>query len=121
MAKHTEHDETALLAWAIGSDTGLSSRAMVQRIVIGGRPEPGDYPRDPADLGRCLRLIEAVPTLLIDLHMMRDVSPEWAGMVKAWSELKELYEAEAPSGRAPKCYALMKDIERRAALKETLG
>ena len=121
MGKHTEHDETALLAWALGRDTGVSSKAIVYRIVIGGRPDNGSYPHDPADLGRCLRLIEAVPSLRTDLHMMRDVSPAWAGMVANWNELKALYEAEAPTGRAPQCYALMRQIRDRAALKETVG
>jgi hypothetical protein len=119
MGRRTEHDEMAVISWLLSRDTGISSKAMVRRIVVGDRPEADAYPRDPADFGRCLRLLERVPTIKTDLRFMRDVSPQWAALLDRWIEVEALYNEEMPSGRAPKCFALMKAIQESAEAGRT--
>ena len=60
--------------------------------------------------GRCLGLLEAVPELRPHLPAMADESPVWAALVARWDELERLFAEEAPTGRCPKLYALMKEL-----------
>src|SRR5688572_24935346 len=89
-----------------GRDTGTSSKAIV--AFMEGQPiDPTSYPRDPSDLGRCIRLLEIAPEYRPLLKSMRVVSPEWARLVERWDELEALYRKEEPFGTAPQCYDLM--------------
>ncbi len=46
--------------WIVSSDTGLSSRH-IWAVMMGVPIERKSHPSDPSDLGRCLRLLAAVP------------------------------------------------------------
>lgn len=104
--------------WRVGPDTGLSSQAMwwtladeETRRAFGRAPDPWDeraYPRDPGDLGRCLRLLEAVPEWRERLPEVAALSPEWAALVSEWDHLAALYAEELPGVRCPRTYAAMK-------------
>lgn len=100
--------------WLFGGDTGLSSECM-WRTFMGVR-EPADwfrrgsYPLDPADLGRCIRLLDRFPEWRPRLSEMRVHGPAWSALVDHWDELEALYREEAPSGMAPRCYARMVEI-----------
>lgn len=63
-----------------------------------------DYPHDPSDLCRCLRVSPSAP------KHMRDRSPEWRVLVDNWDELAALLREEHPNGTAPKLYRRMKDL-----------
>lgn len=107
-----------LAAWLRSDDTGRSSELMAATLspIAQGRPrpcifaDPDDHPHDPDDLGRCIRLLEAVPELRPHVPHMAEVSPVWAALVGRWDELEVLYREEAPSGKAPRCYALMRSL-----------
>jgi hypothetical protein len=112
---------SGLRAWLHSDDTGLSSLAMARRLAplaglgesVPGPRFPDDRdarPHDPADLGRCVRLLEAVPELRPHLPAMAGVSREWAALVGAWDELEALYREELPTGRGPRCYARMREL-----------
>lgn len=89
-----------------GRDTGTSSKAIV--AFMEGHPvDNGSYPRDPDDLGRCIRLLEIAPEYRTLLKSMRVVSPEWARLVEHWDELEALYRKELPFGTSPQCFDLM--------------
>lgn len=45
-----------LAQWLVSRDTGLSSEAIVARLN-GAAVNPRNYPHDPDDLGRCIRLL----------------------------------------------------------------
>jgi len=75
---------------------GLSAYA----ILHGGH----DYPRDPADLCRCLKVSPSAP------EHMRGRSPEWAALVDHWDELAALMKGEHPSGSGPKTFARMREL-----------
>lgn len=102
------------LAWIVGPDTGLSSRA-IWATMAGVRDGPKDHPLDPADLGRCLRLLDAVPEWHPRIGEMASVSPQWAALVARWGDLRAAMVADVglrwEKGRAaPGTYTLMKQI-----------
>jgi hypothetical protein len=94
-------------AWLTGGDTGISSLTIWQ--VMTGRPvtDPGfhpDVPHDPADFGRCYRLLKLMPSWTARLSEVATAHPRWSGLVENWGELTDLYEQELPGGNAPKLY-----------------
>jgi hypothetical protein len=100
--------------WIRNWDTGTSSMTIWH--VMMGLPNTGrdDVPHDPADFGRCHRLLEAFPAWRARLDEMR-AKPRWTPFVDAWPELEQLYvdELKNKDGRAPKLYALMQKLEGR--------
>lgn len=96
-------------AWRDGPDTGLSSLT-IWYALSGGSPGPDPHiPLDPADFGRCYRLVRAFDWRHL-LDMVSEVYPPFKPFIDAWDELSALYEEEAPSGQAPKLYARMKEL-----------
>lgn len=99
-------------------DTGISSQAIMAKM-LGGKPEAGSYPSDPADLGRCLRLLERIPEWKARIGEMATVGFVWAALVARWDELRQSMEGEvgidwSRGKKAPKTYDLMKKIEGAA-------
>ena len=102
-------------AWLDGPDTGLSPLTiygvLYDEMPARARQAPfsaGQHPLDPADFGRCHRLLKLFPTWAGRLHEVAEKHSRWAPLVAAWGELAALYEEEHPSGRAPKLYERMK-------------
>jgi hypothetical protein len=93
--------------WANGGDSGLSSKALVQKItgakLLAGSNERR-HPLDPDDFGRCYRVLRRFPELRDGLHLAAELSPEWERLVGAWVEFEALYE----SGEHPLLYAQMR-------------
>lgn len=94
--------------WIVGRDTGSSSKALW--AVMMGVKGDGSYPSDGGDLGRCLRLLEAVPEWKARLPEMSAVSPYWEALVKHWDELAALHAKDDQRGRHDAVYARMKQI-----------
>src|SRR5579859_7188134 len=105
-------NEDKLYEWLAGSDTGMSSRAILAHmlhnmtIALMDHSEMA-YPRDPSDLGRCIRLLDLEPSFRDRIKEMSRYSPEWKRLTDHWQELEDLYRKEEPSGKAPECYRLM--------------
>lgn len=103
--------------WLAGGDTGISSITIWH--VMTGRPIPGgqwarpDIPHDPADFGRCHRLLAEFPEWRERMPEVAAMYPEWSGLVERWDDVTALYTEELPSGRAPKCWALMREVSER--------
>ncbi|EPL9568138.1 hypothetical protein MMK73_000179 [Providencia rettgeri] len=92
-----------LTAWLASDDVGASSKYMA--AVLSKRFDaPNHYPLDPADLARCIRLINAVPEFKERLWIMRARSIQWSFVIDNWDKWKELYEA----GEGKKLYQEMK-------------
>lgn len=104
----------AIRDWLNGIDTGISSRTIVAVMehepLVLAQDFGAGYPLDPADLGRCIRLLDIEPMYRRHLSLMATVGKEWARLVLAWDELEALYREELPTGRAPKCYDRMQEV-----------
>lgn len=100
------------ISWLANGDTGISSRTIW--FVLMGRPIPAndwtDVPHDPADFGRCHRLLAVMPSWRARLGEVAAEYPEWKPLVDHWDELAALYEEELPKGTAPKMYARMQEL-----------
>ena len=112
-------DTDPVTRWLRGVDTGVSSRTMVEAMVGSHvcHQERPDVPHDPADLGRCIRLLEACPHLRPRLHLVAERFPEGVPYIEHWEELEALYRQEIPDlrqGEAPRTYARMKELRTHA-------
>jgi hypothetical protein len=109
-------------AWVVGEDTGISSKAIWAKMM-GTRRRDSCHPWDPDDLGRCLRLLEAVPEWKPRLSEMADVSPIWAALVARWDEIAQSMADEvgidwSKSQSASRTYNMMRTIIDGASLQE---
>jgi hypothetical protein len=102
------------IEWLLSDDTGISSRTIFATMTNSHvAPHNMPIPFDPADFGRCYRLLKAFPLWRLRLREVADRFPEWGPIVNAWPELEAIYEVELGNadGRAPLLYSRMKEIE----------
>lgn len=101
--------------WLASDDTGMSSQFMA-RELCGARVrlehDAKPYPLDPSDFGRCVRFLAAVPFARAKIGELTKHGPVWAAYVAQWAEMEALYAEELPSGKAPRLYAMMDEIQR---------
>lgn len=103
--------------WLRSDDTGLSSKAMVRhlsqgKVAVDLAPHwCQSHPLDPADFGRCVRMLEAAPEYRPLVPRMATLSPTWAAYAARWDEMEAMYREELPTGKAPRLYALMQEIQ----------
>ena len=112
-------DNMGLARWLASDDTGMSSKYLAG-VLAGGVSAPISefaYPHDPSDFGRCYRMLRACPELRAKIAVMGTMKNPWPQLYAAWSELEQLYEAESPSGTAPKLYARMQQIIQSAGFR----
>lgn len=110
-----------LLQWLAGHDTGLSSKAILAHMehneVIQAMNGTWGmaHPLDPADLGRCIRLMDIEPSYRDRIIEMAYYSKEWARLALHWGELEALYHEEVSDhrGRAPRTYARMQELLKK--------
>ena len=82
-----------LTDWLASDDVGMSSKFMASALSGQFKAEFA-YPRDPDDLGRCIRLIKAVPELKGLIHNMRSHGVMWTVVANNWERWSEMYEKE---------------------------
>jgi hypothetical protein len=119
LASHPRFSEAAR-RWLSYGEVGASSAAMfwgcTGHIPRGAKVNVKDpaWPLDPADLRRCLALVESVPECAAGPESMRGKSEAWTRLADAWPSLLESIAAEVPEwrsgkgGNAPKTYEMMK-------------
>lgn len=108
-----------VLEWLLSSDTGMSSRTIALAGIGGKRPEPWgwDVPHDPADFGRCARLLARIPELRTPafLRLLQEGGEKWPKLIARWDEVQICMSQEvgidwSKGQSAPKTYKLMKGI-----------
>lgn len=107
-----------LASWFSSNDTGISSKAIAAHMTGGdvGEGWGGGWPHDPADLGRCLRLLELFPEWKPRIGEMAEHGPGWAGLVARWDEIVQSMADEvgidwSKGKSAPLTYDLMQASE----------
>ena len=105
------------IAWLANGDTGISSKTiwgvMMGRDAGGYEYRGNNIPYDPADFGRCYRLLKVMPSWGARLPEVAMRFPEWKPLVGAWDELTALYEEELPTGKCPRLYQRMQELRER--------
>jgi len=101
------------MKWMLSGDTGLSSEAIAKHMLYGECD--GSFPWDPSDIGRCFRLIEAVPEWGGRINEMGKYNKQWQRLADHWEEIRVCMEGEVgirweKAKSAPKTYALMKRV-----------
>ena len=118
----------SMTMWLAIGERGISSNA-IALTTLDLYPTGHDawWPLDPADLRRCLLLLEAVPEAREEgLVVLAKRCPKWAALVKIWDRLSETLRSEIgenlpPRGSAPGTYALMQEALDSAAAKRDTG
>jgi hypothetical protein len=99
-------------AWRDGPDTGISSMTIWSVVTgKGTKYSRFDVPHDPADFGRCYRLLKAFSWR----DRLPDVVarfPEWEPMVREWDRMTAIYERDLPTGESAELFALMQKLEK---------
>lgn len=120
-AENTASLSKAATQWLATGERGLSSETLFTFLTGTDitRNNGTNYPHDPADLRRCMLLLDQCPELKPNLPRIAQAGPVWAALFARWDELTAAFEAEVPDWRgrnwsAPKTYALMKEIIKPA-------
>jgi len=103
--------------WLRSGDTGISSETIWS--VMMGEPPPrygGSIPYDPADFGRCHRLLTLFPEWRARLPEVEAHDPMWGPLVREWDALTALYLEELPTGEGRKLWARMQELEDEARI-----
>lgn len=102
----------AVANWLATGQVGSSSKALACAVLghVGKNPS---HPHDPADLNRCLLLIEQVPEAYAAIGKLATVSDKWLALAEVWEGLAESFLKEAgrdwsKSHNAPRTYARMR-------------
>lgn len=108
-----------ILTWLAKDKTGLSSEFMAFTAAGIEPKRAGYYPCDPADFNRCLVMLDRVPEVKNFFGVIAKSNPQWAAIIKNWDLIEQTFLEEAgfdwsKSQRAPKTYALMKQVLKDA-------
>ncbi|RQS39746.1 hypothetical protein [Burkholderia sp. Bp8990] len=105
--------QRALGNWFVGDDTGISSTTMAA-IALGATNSSGlssfDAPYDPADFGRCYRLVTAVPEIREFFPRIGKKVPAFRGILREWDDLVKLFKRDQKSGRSDELYQRIKQL-----------
>ena len=102
-----------IIKWLATGETGVSSMTIAFAALGEPYERPG-HPGDPADLRRCMVLLDRVPEAARVLPNLAATSPAWEGLVREWAALAKMLREEIgddlPSRgwSAPKTYDAMK-------------
>lgn len=85
--------------WLAGTDIGASSKAIWTHMRGGSGPAFAiNYPRDVADLGRCIRLLDRVPEWRPRMAEMERHGPYWQAIAARWIDLEGAYRRDMREG-----------------------
>jgi len=106
-------DERKVLEWLANGDAGISSESIAFEY-LGIEYKNCHPPRDPSDLGRCLRLIQKVPEVRNCVDTLATKNERWAKAAKVWDVIADSMAEEvgidwSKGMNAIRTYNLMKD------------
>jgi hypothetical protein len=98
--------------WLLNGNVGISSKTMAA-IALGATDMSGwkvDAPHDPADFGRCYKLVQAVPEIRAHFPRIAKKVKPFAGIIREWDELARIYERDKPKGESPELYNRIREL-----------
>ncbi|EBK2630087.1 hypothetical protein VL83_13880 [Salmonella enterica subsp. enterica serovar Montevideo] len=104
-----------VLKWQTKGHVGISSATMAS-IALGleknfyhGR---FDAPSDPADLRRCMMLVDEIPEIKDSFPLIAKKVKRFSPILREWDSLIALlkFEIKRPDKRAPKTYKWIKEL-----------
>jgi hypothetical protein len=103
-----------VIEWFCTGNVGQSSRSIV-KVTLGFEPKYADYPRDPSDFARCVKLLRAVPELKSRMKLLKGYCSQWDQLLENWDALERLLFDECgqdfeKSNSAPLTYKAMKGM-----------
>ena len=106
-------NERKIIEWLANGRTGISSKSLAFEF-LGVEYKRRHPPLDPADLGRCLRLIESIPETRSCVDTLATKNPHWAKAAKVWDVIADSMAEEvgidwSKGMNAIRTYNLMKD------------
>jgi hypothetical protein len=104
--------------WLDSRDTGISSESMFHYMALG--IHTGGPPSDPADLGRCLRLLDRFPEWKPRVAEIAAVGRGWERIAPVWSDLEASFIEEA-GGKLPGPYERWRAPQTYRLMKQALG
>jgi len=107
-----------IAAWMVNGETGASSKCMAGVAMGGtGMDKYGfiNYPHDPDDLNRCIKLVKAAPEVRDAFPKIAALNAKWAVIIEHWDELVAMFHDEAGEDwakrvSAKKTYARMAEL-----------
>lgn len=111
----THSKQRKIIGWLLNGDVGASSKSIASMCIF-GRCEEIRYPYDPADLRRCMELLEIEPDAISAIDALAQHSKHWALFRLEWEELSRTLEEEMSEGTgiAPRTYKMMQRILEEA-------
>lgn len=103
-----------VIKWQTKGEVGISSATMAAIALGLNKPFYGSYfrePSDPADLRRCMILVDTIPEIRDHFPAIAKKVKTFAPILDNWDKLISLLKKEMASGnRAPETYAAMKAL-----------
>ena len=78
--KITQEETKLVLEWLLSDDTGSSSKALCAWML--GIDYDCSYPSDKWDRGRCIRLLQLIPSWINRLDEMKTVNRSWEDQIE---------------------------------------
>ena len=101
-----------VLCWFATGEIGQSSKAMA--FCAAGVNGNIDHPYDPADLRRCMLLVEQIPEIEVHFDKIAKLSDTWEQIILNWHDLIRMLKVEMESGNeAPVTYKMLREIRAR--------
>lgn len=97
--------------WEDQGERGTSSNTIFAAFT-GYSPRDVNWPLDPDDFRRCKLLLDLIPEWRADLSPVSRAYPWFAPMIDRWGDIEALFMEESPKGVCPRCYELMKRLEK---------
>lgn len=82
-----------ILNWYVNGERGISSETMAA-VALGKTMNRPGYPHDPADLNRCIKLVDAAPEVKEAFPVIAALSPMWATIIANWDDLRNSFIEE---------------------------
>lgn len=105
--------------WPRSRDTGVSSWTIYS--VMRGMDSPHarySPPQDPADFGRCYRLLNLFPEWRERLKEVAAKFPEWRKLVRKWSALEETFAVLKDDDDRSTFYLALRDLIEESATRK---